>query len=333
MLLELIGSTRVIFFGGKGGVGKTTIASSAATALAASGRRTLLVSTDPAHNLGHLWNRRIGDRIARVRENLDVIELDPAATTREHLRDVGRSMRAMMPEHLHGEVKKHLELSAQSPGAHEAAILERIATLVNEESDDYDHLVFDTAPSGHTSRLMALPELMAAWTDGLLDRRSRSEHLGAVVRGLSPTGRDQAVTGAPDPVDRRNQQLRAILLKRRERFEKLRDLLADPARCVFFIVLTAERLPALESAGFFEELRSSGVRVGGCLINRRSPSDQGDFLAGRRRLEDEVLAGLSPKLLSLPQIELPLLPADVRGADGVEAFARLLSESPGSANP
>jgi len=226
-----------------------------------------------------------------------------------------------MPEHLHGEVSRHLELSAQSPGTHEAAILERIATLVAEESDRYDHVVFDTAPSGHTSRLMALPELMAAWTDGLLDRRAKSEHLSAVVRGLSPTGRDHVVTGAVDPVDRRNQQLRSILLKRRERFTHLRDVLTDPAQCVFFIVLTAERLPVLETAEFHAELRSSGVRVGGLVVNRRSPADQGGFLAQRRTHEEEALTTLR---IDAPVVHLPLQPTEVTGASGLEAFARLL---------
>jgi arsenite-transporting ATPase len=257
--------------------------------------------------------------VTTVRENLDVLELDPAETTRAHLKAVGHTMRRMMPEHLHGEVTRHLELSAQSPGTHEAAVLERIAEIV-EGSGDYDHVIFDTAPSGHTSRLMALPELMAAWTDGLLDRRDKSEHLSAVVRGLSPTGRDR-VAAAEDPVDRRNQELRSVLLKRRQRFTHLRDVLTDPAQCVFFIVLTAERLPVLETREFHDELRTSGVRIGGLVVNRRSPADQGEFLAGRRVLEEEALAGL---LLDVPVIQLPLLATEVTGLAGVEAFAELL---------
>ncbi len=302
----------VMFFGGKGGVGKTTVSAATAVRLAARGRRVLLVSTDPAHNLGHIWGQSLLDAPLTLEPRLDAIELDPAAITAQHLRAVGDSMRAMMPERLHKEVDKHLEMSRHSPGMHEAALLERIADLVG--ASDYDHLIFDTAPSGHTSRLMALPELMAAYTDGLLERRDKSDKFSELVRGMGGAG-------SGSPVDRRNQQIRSTLLKRRRKFEHLRSVLTDPAQCVFHIVLTAERLPVMESMEFYEELTSHGVHVGGAVVNRRTPDEAGEFLAQRRRVEDDALALLD---LPVPVHELPWLPGEIGTRAALEQIAALL---------
>src|SRR5699024_4257258 len=95
MLLSLAAERRVLFLGGKGGVGKTTVASALALAASRQGRRALVVSTDPAHNLGHLWGRRIGDRPTRLAENLQGLEIDPDATTDRHLADVGRTLKRL----------------------------------------------------------------------------------------------------------------------------------------------------------------------------------------------------------------------------------------------
>ena len=330
MLLSLAAERRVLFLGGKGGVGKTTVASALALAASRQGRRALVVSTDPAHNLGHLWGRRIGDRPTRLAENLQGLEIDPDATTDRHLADVGRTLKRLMPGSLAGEVDKHMDLSRRSPGTHEAAVLERITELVEEGLREHDLVVFDTAPSGHTARLMALPEVMTAWTDGLLSRREKSQKLGAAMRGLDggrERDRGQTLLGstAPrDPLEERDEEIRSILLRRRDRLASLREVLTDPALSSFAIVLAAERLPVLETIELHEELTRTGVDVGALVVNKRSPAGRGEFLERRRAMEEEHLASLRTALPRVPLQQIPLGEQDVVGAAALEQFARLL---------
>ncbi|MGD8148837.1 ArsA family ATPase [Ornithinimicrobium sp. Y1694] len=334
MLSRLAGEREVLFIGGKGGVGKTAVASALALQQARAGRPTLVVSTDPAHNLGHLWQRPVGDEPVELAPLLRGLELDPAKTTDEHLKAVRRTMERLMPDHLQGEVGKHLELARDAPGTHEAAILERVSEVVAGRSPD-ELIIFDTAPSGHTSRLLALPEMMQAWTEGLLRRQDRSAKFGAALRGLEGedqrsadiVGTSRTSVGPRKTQDRRakrDSEIKAILDRRQERFRSLRTVLQDPKRASFVIVLAAERLPVLETIELEEQLRRARMQVAALVVNKRSPRDGGDLLAARHEVEEGYLDQLRSALPKVPKVEVPLLPGEVVGEEGLTAFAEHL---------
>lgn len=330
-LPDLVAGRRVVVVGGKGGVGKTAVSSAVALGEARRGRRVLLVSTDPAHNLGHLWGARVGDGGAGLAPGLDAVEIDPERTTEEHLRRVGARLRRLMPPHLGAEVDRHLSLARDAPGMHEAAILERVAEVVEDSLASYDLLVLDTAPSGHTARLMALPESLTTWTDGLLRREERARRLAQAERGLTDDPA-AAVLGAsadrtPSPRERRDAEIRDVLLRRRSRFALLRSAFTDAGTTAFVVVLAAERLPVLETVELERQLRGAGVHVGGLVVNKRSPADGGPLLAARRAHEDRYLRVLDDALPDVARLEAPLLAEDLVGEEGLARFAEVLGVS------
>lgn len=325
MLLELARSKKILFFGGKGGVGKTTVSAATALARANEGGKVLLVSTDPAHNLGHLFDRKIGSKPIRLVAGLDAMELDPDETVQAHMNEITNALHQLMPVNLRSEVDKHMSLSRDAPGMQEAAILERMAEVMEQGVKDYDLIVFDTAPSGHTARLMVLPEMMSAWTEGLIKRREKADRFAEVVRDL---GRDSSMedkifsADAADADRQRESRIRQILNRRRLRFTTLRDRLTDPAQTSFVIVLAAERLPVLETIELHEQLSRAGVTVDCLVVNKRSPAGMGDFLEERRKQEDQHLEKLRKALPKIPRKDLFLVSHDVVGMEALEAMAR-----------
>ena len=313
---------RLVLVSGKGGVGKTSISCALALQHARAGRRVLLVSTDPAHNLGHAWDVPLGDDPRRVvtagAGSVDAAEIDPAAVVDRHLAIVGSTMRRLLPEHLHAPAARHLDQARHAPGTHESAVLERLAELVTdacEPSSAYDLVVVDTAPTGHTLRLVELPERLTTWTEGLLANRDRSERLGAAVRGLG---------GDEDTTDR-DAELRRVLVRRQRRFSTFRDLLVDPSRAGFVLVTAAERLPVAETLALHDELVALGIGVERLVVNRRSPDD-GGLLGQRRRVEEQHLATI--RALGVPVTEVPLLPGELVGES---ALGELAGHLPGDA--
>ncbi|GAA1524679.1 arsenite-transporting ATPase [Microbacterium ginsengiterrae] len=313
---------RLLFVGGKGGVGKTSLASAIALARARQGARVLVVSTDPAHNLGHLWEREVGDEPVRlatpVGGAVDGVEIDPDRTIDRHLAAVEQTMLRLLPERQHAQAREHLARARLAPGSHESAVLERIAEAAELGGRDYDLVVFDTAPSGHTLRLLALPGQLAGWTDTLLRNRDRSERFSAAMRGL---------TGRGDPERSTEAELRRTLQRRRERFVGLQAAVTDDRASGFVVAFTAEALPVAETLEVVAALGGMDVRVTALIANRRSPADGGDILRARRTVEDRHLAKVRTSVPGIPVIEVPLMKGELTGADALGELAELLVQS------
>ncbi len=324
LLLELAQDKKILFFGGKGGVGKTTVSAATALARAQAGGKVLLVSTDPAHNLGHLFDRPIGSSPVRLAPGLDGLELDPEETVRLHMKEITNSLHKLMPIHLRGEVDKHMALSKDAPGMQEAALMERIAEVVEQGVKEYDLVVFDTAPSGHTARLMALPEMMSAWTEGLIKRQEKADGFAQVVKDLSRDSSMEEKTFSADSKDAekmRESGIRGILHRRKLRFTTLRDTLADHATTAFVIVLAAERLPVLETIELHAQLKAASVNVAALVVNKRSPADGGEFMRARHEQEQAHLDLLRKALPGLPRHDLFLLAQDIVGVPALTTLA------------
>ncbi|WP_241156128.1 ArsA family ATPase [Leucobacter chromiireducens] len=324
MLLTALTGTPVVFVGGKGGVGKTTIASALARAAAERGQRVQLVSTDPAHNLGHVWGCAVGDPGTRLwtaplgsSGRVDGVEIDAAATTERHLAAVAGTVRRMLPAEMHAQAEQHLALARDAPGSHEAATLERVADAVARGRGDFDLTVFDTAPTGHTLRLLSLPRRLLAWSEGLLDRRTRADRFAGALRGIDADG---AAAGVPD----RDRALERVLTHRRDRFAELAAVLGDAERARFVLVTTAERIPLVESRELAAELRRIGVAVGGVVLNRLASEAAGE--AGRPSDAEygAALRALRAELPGVPLSEVPAIAGGVHGDEGLRALGAWL---------
>jgi arsenite-transporting ATPase len=323
---------QIVFVGGKGGVGKTTISSALALQQAERGRRVLLISTDPAHSLADAFDMPIGDSITPMTERVDALEIDPDAEVEAHIARVMKTMKRYSKPDMYPEIERQMRLTQQSPGAQEAALLERIARLIDEKPAEYDLIIFDTAPTGHTLRLLTLPEAMAAWTQGLLKQTERSKKLEGVLEHLSPKAGKDIANPMADPkqhesaeLDDRTAEISETLLRRQRLFHRTRHVLTDSSKTALIFVLTPEKLPILETARAVTALRQEKLPIAGLVINRNLPEQaDGEFFAKRRAQEAVYRDDIEQEFQDLQRVYLPLFPTDLHGLEALRDIAEQL---------
>lgn len=287
---------RFLFFTGKGGVGKTSIACATAIQLAEGGKRVLLVSTDPASNVGQVFGVSIGNKITPLPgvERLSALEIDPQAAAQAYRDRIVGPVRGVLPE----IVVKGIEEQLSGACTTEIAAFDEFTALLTDAAltRDYDHIIFDTAPTGHTIRLLQLP---GAWSGFLEEGKGDASCLGPL----------------------------AGLEKQRDQYRHAVEALADPKRTRLILVARAQQSTLREVSRTHEELAKIGLSqqylvVNGVLPRSEAASDPlAKAICDR---EQAVLTALPEVLKVLPYDEVALKPFNMVGLD---ALRNLLMET------
>jgi arsenite-transporting ATPase len=274
------GARRTLFFAGKGGVGKTVASCLTAVWLARHGLHTLLLTTDPAAHLGDVLGVPVGDEVAPIPglANLWAVKIDPKAaaeTYKARILDDARR-RGRPPEAI-----KVMTEELDSPCTEEMAAFDKFIDYASQEG--WQAVVFDTAPTGHTLRLLELP---MDWSKQIDVK---------VFASVDAAAADDVA---------------------KQRFGQVIDMMRDPARCTFAFVMYPEATPILEAYRATEELRTVGIAPGLVVTNFLIPPEQATtpFTRARRAMQEKYLAEIAQRF-PVPMLQIPLLPHEVRGLE------------------
>jgi arsenite-transporting ATPase len=334
-----------VLYGGKGGVGKTTMAAATALSSAADGTPTLVVSTDPAHSLSDTLEAEIPPTPTRLREDVPLwaAEIDPDAAMEEGIfgagsdgMDGGASDGTEIGDaplgglgdlgEMLGEDAVDPLMGGSMPGADEAAAMRQLLEYLDDPR--FDRVVIDTAPTGHTLRLLELPDVLDSMVGRLLSMREQFSGMMEGVKGMFGVG-SEAETGPG-------------LDELAERIERLRAVLRDPDRTDFRVVMVPEEMSVVESERLVERLGEFGIPVGTLVVNRvmEDPADVGrldpewvvapdladcEFCQRRWEVQQDALRHATDLFRDHEVKRVPLLAGEVRGERALRVVATCLA--------
>ncbi|GAA2159576.1 arsenical pump-driving ATPase [Humibacillus xanthopallidus] len=282
---------RFLFFTGKGGVGKTSLACAAAVRLAEQGKRVLLTSTDPASNVGQVFGVAIGNAITPVPSvpGLDALEIDPQQAADAYRATIIDPVRDLLPPDEVASMTEQLSGACTT----EIASFNEFTSLLADEAVTaaYDHVLFDTAPTGHTVRLLQLP---GDWTTYLSDGKGDVSCLGPIA-GLDRLRHDYAGALAA---------------------------LTDPERTRLVLVTRPQHSSITETARTFGELRALGMTNAHLVVNGVMPAYAAPDVVvdAIRAREQAAVDALPDELVALPRTTVPLLAANTVGVPSLRAL-------------
>jgi arsenite-transporting ATPase len=280
MRVQPNGRRRTVFFAGKGGVGKTVASCITAVWLARQGTRTLLLTTDPAAHLGDVLDSPVGDTIAPVagQANLWAVKIDPKAAAETY------KARILEDARQRGRPESAIEVMEEelnSPCTEEMAAFDKFIEYASQ--DEWQAVIFDTAPTGHTLRLLELP---VDWSKQIDVK---------IFASVDATAADDVA---------------------KQRFGKVIEMMRDPEQSTFAFVMYPEATPILEAWRAARELGTVGIHPGLVVANMVIPEGQAntDFTHARRSMQEKYLVEIVERF-HLPVVQIPLLPQEIKGLE------------------
>ena len=320
----------MIMFGGKGGVGKTTCAASSAIWAAEAGRNTLIISTDPAHSLGDSLGLELEPGVPTPIPgilNLTALEINPKAKIEEFqslsninpVEELGMSgILDSMP--LFGDLQDLTSMSP--PGIDETFALLKVLEFIETEHD-YDLIIFDTAPTGHTLRFLSLPETLSSWIGKLLKMRLKFGKMLGSLKSLFSANKDQE-----------NSSLE-VLERLNDAIVHAREDLTDPTKTSFVVVTIPEEMAITETGRLINELNKYQIPVSDIVVNQLLEENRElcDFCKSRRKMQQKnmlVIKKVLEEQIGKNIIEVPLFSEEVRKYDRLKQFGHYMIEEANS---
>lgn len=303
----LTGRSKFLLFGGKGGVGKTTCAAATAVHYAGLGRETLLFSTDPAHSLSDVLGQEIGDHIRAVEKigNLAALELNAEKMLKKFKEEYGEEITNMLTTTTYldeADIDNIYRLTI--PGLDEMMGLKQIMDFIKDSK--YDLYIWDTAPTGHTLRLLTLPNLLDDWIKVLARMRWKYRYI---------VGRFSRKNFSDETDD--------FLLMMKKTVHEVRRFLRAPDRNRFIAVTIPEAIVINETKRMLADLKSYGIPVRHLIVNNVVPENRKcSFCMARRDEQQKYLQMLYRELVSCRIVEVPLHSSEVRGLESLKKVAR-----------
>lgn len=321
---EMLLTLKIIMFGGKGGVGKTTCASSAAIWAAEHGRNTLIISTDPAHSLGDSLGVDLppgeATKILGV-NNLTALEIDPKTDISEYkgLTTMNPLEGSDLPDLMGGiPLMEDIQdmASMSPPGIDEAFALMKVLEFIETEHD-YDLVIFDTAPTGHTLRFLSLPETLSGWIGKLLKMKLKLGNLMGLMKSLFTSA------------EKNKDNSLEVLERLKESILKARDDLTNPMINSFVIVMIPEEMAISETGRLLNELYKYNIPVSNVVVNNLylDEDDLCDFCISRRKMQHRNLVKIKEVFeegFGKNLIEIPLFREEIREYDKLKEFSEHL---------